>query len=174
MKLWARAVVALLVGSALPAIRPGTSWGVAPPAGITITGVTGTATILTPAQLSALPDVTETVSFGTDHGAFKASFSGPLLWAVLQAGGTVGGKMSKAVVREYALVTGADGYEAIVALGEVSPAFENKEVILATQMNGKALGPGHDRLVVPGEQRGGRSVRDVMSIAVAQAGPNRT
>jgi DMSO/TMAO reductase YedYZ molybdopterin-dependent catalytic subunit len=99
---------------------------------------------------------------------FKAAFSGPLLWAVLQAGGTVGGKMSNAVVREYAVVTGADGYRAVVALGEVSPAFEGKAVILATQMDGKTLGPGHDRLVVPGEQRGGRSVRDVVSIAVVQ------
>jgi hypothetical protein len=120
-----------------------------------------------------MPVLTESVSFGTDHGPLKATFSGPLLWTVLKSAGAAGGKMSKAVVREYALVTGSDGYQAVLALGEVSPAFENKDVILATTMNGQALGAGHDRLVVPGEQRGGRSVRDVVSIAVVQAGTNR-
>jgi DMSO/TMAO reductase YedYZ molybdopterin-dependent catalytic subunit len=39
-------------------------------------------------------------------------------------------------------------------------------VILAEQMNGKPLGPDHFRLVVPGDQRGGRSVRDVVSITI--------
>jgi hypothetical protein len=172
MKFSTRAVTAIWVVAAFLLVIPEASWGAAPPSGITITGPTGSVTVLTPAQIAALPVLTATISFETDHGALKASFSGPLLWTVLKAGGAVGGKMSKAVVREYALVTGEDGYQAVVAVGEVSPAFENKDIILATQMNGKPLGQGHDRLAVPGEQRGGRSVRDVVSIAVIRAGSN--
>jgi DMSO/TMAO reductase YedYZ molybdopterin-dependent catalytic subunit len=173
MKFGACFIVALWAGASCALLFPTKSCGSPLPPGITIEGPAETETTLTLAQIAAMPVLTETVTFGTDHGMLQASFSGPLLWTVLKAGGAVGGKMSKAVVREYALVTGSDGYQAVLALGEVSPAFEDKDVILATQMNGKALGPGHDRLVVPGEQRGGRSVRDVVSIAVVQAGSNR-
>jgi len=169
MKWGAWAIAVVWGGGFALAVPAGTAWGATPASGIAILGPSGAVTVLTPARLAGLPVVTETVSFGTDHGESTATYSGPLLWAVLQAGGAVGGDMPKAAVREYAVVTGADGYRAVVALGEVSPAFENKEVILATRVNGEALGPGHDRLVVPGERRGGRSVRDVVRIAVAQA-----
>ena len=70
------------------------------------------------------------------------------------------------MVRDTVLVTGSDGYTASIAMGEISPAFENKQVILAGQMNGKPLGAAHWRLVVPGDARGGRSGRDVIAIAV--------
>jgi hypothetical protein len=73
------AVVALWFGAAFALATLAKSFGATSPSGVTITSVRGTTTTLTPAQLASLPAVTETVSFGTDHGVFKASFSGPLL-----------------------------------------------------------------------------------------------
>jgi len=53
-----------------------------------------------------------------------------------------------------------------------APAFEGKPVILAERTNGQPLGAGHFRIVVPGDRRGGRSVRDVASIAVMSPVPH--
>ena len=57
-----------------------------------------------------------------------------------------------------------------VELSDRRVLFENKNVILATRLNGKDLGPQHFRLVVPGDAKGGRSVRDVVRIEVSLAG----
>jgi hypothetical protein len=54
----------------------------------------------------------------------------------------------------------------VLALAELAPEFEGKQVILAQQMNGKPLGNGHLRVVVPADKRGGRSVRDIARIGV--------
>jgi hypothetical protein len=150
------------------------SWGASQASyaanGIEIISPSGGGKVLTPAQILALPAVTVPVSFGTDHGPLKATFSGPLLWTVLRQA-AADPKNPKLALREFVLVTGADGFAAVVALGEIAPAFEDKDVILATRMNGQMLAPGHFRIVVPGDKRGGRSVRDVVSIAVSLAGP---
>jgi hypothetical protein len=44
-------------------------------------------------------------------------------------------------------------------------------VILADHMVGQPLAPEHLRLVIPGERRAGRSVRDVVRISVGTAQP---
>jgi DMSO/TMAO reductase YedYZ molybdopterin-dependent catalytic subunit len=121
------------------------------------------------ADIARLPAIEETVSFGTEHGPLKAIFGGPLLWTVLNAAHAIDPAKPKAAVRSYVVITGSDGYVAVIALGEIEPAFENKRVLLAETMDGKALGPGHLRVVVPGDARGGRSVRDVVSITVLAA-----
>ncbi len=95
-----------------------------------------------------------------------AVFAGPLLWTVLTQTRAIDPAKPKEAVREAVLVTGSDGYTALLAVGEIAPMFEDKQVILATTMNGKNLAPGHLRIVVPGDKKGGRSVYDVVSIAV--------
>ena len=106
--------------------------------GIAVIGPAGAATTLTAMQIQALPAVTISVSFGTDHGPLHAEFSGPLLWTVLHVTPAIDPKAPKLVLREAALVSGSDGYAALLALGEIAPAFEDKKVILATSMNGQA------------------------------------
>ncbi len=139
--------------------------------GVTVAGPAGTGLTVTAAELAKLPAVPVSVSFGTEHGKLQAAFSGPLLWTVLKAEHALPAKPSD-VVRDVVVVTGSDGYSATVALGEIATAFENKSVILALQMDGKPLAPAHLRLVVPGDAKGGRSVKDVVRIAVlAPRGP---
>jgi hypothetical protein len=141
------------------------------PTSITIGSGENKPMLLTTANLAKLPEITVAISFGTDHGQFHGTFTGPLLWTVLVDSKAVDPKLPREHVGEVALITGADGYAAALALGEIAPEFENKNVILAEQMNGKPLAPNHFRLVVPGDQRGGRSVRDVVSILVKDAAP---
>ncbi len=93
------------------------------------------------------------------------------MWSLLERAGVVATGEPGGQVRQTVLVTGRDGYTAVLALGEISPEFAGKPVILANRMDGRPLGPEHLRLVVPGERRGGRSVRDVVRITVGPAAP---
>jgi len=132
----------------------------ATPGPITITTPTGT-TSLTPAQLATLPIITEHIAFGTEKGPISADFAGPLLWSILTHAHPI---PLKSAVRGAVIITGADGYTALIALGELAPAFENKPIILATSINAKPLPPGHFRIVVPQDAKGGRSVYDVVNL----------
>jgi DMSO/TMAO reductase YedYZ molybdopterin-dependent catalytic subunit len=130
-----------------------------------LTIATGSAATL--AMIAALPVVQVSVSFATAKGQFEARFAGPLLWSVLAKDGAVDPAQPRRQAGQTILVTGQDGYSAALAMGEVSPDFEGKSVILAESMNGHPLGPGHLRLVIPGDRKGARNVRDVARITVS-------
>ncbi len=135
------------------------------PGAISISGG-GNAGSVPPAELAQWPAVQVNAMFGTANGVLKASFTGPLLWIVLCDARAVDPTKPRALVRAYAVITGADGYSTVLALGEIAPMFEGKQVILAETMNGKPLPPGQFRLIVPGDQRGGRDVKNVTRITV--------
>jgi Oxidoreductase molybdopterin binding domain len=120
-------------------------------------------------ELARLPLVKVRVSMGTMRGTFSGSFEGPLLWTILENAGAVDPKEPRKQAGEAVLVTGRDGYTAVFGAGEIAPEFEGKQIVLAERVDGKPLEPDHLRIVVPGDRRGGRSVRDVVRIAVAQA-----
>jgi len=133
---------------------------------VIIEGLSGPAAKLTESDLAQLPSVSITVSFETEHGLHKASFEGPLLWTVLVHAGVIDPTKPREQVRQAVMVTGRDGYTAVLALGEIAPDFEAKQVILADQMDGQPLDTAHVRIVVPGDRRGGRSVREVSRITI--------
>jgi hypothetical protein len=159
---WAFCLMATLWAAPAPAQST-------PPAGVTILAPGHAPVVLSDAEIASLAPVSLSVSFGTSHGSFSGRFTGPLLWTVLVDAKAVDPKTPRQFGNQVVSITGADGYAAALAIGEIAPPFEDKSVILATQMNGKPLGPDHLRLVVPGDSRGGRSVRDVVSIQVAVA-----
>jgi DMSO/TMAO reductase YedYZ molybdopterin-dependent catalytic subunit len=118
-------------------------------------------------ELRALPATTENVFFSTGHGPVNASFTGVLLWTVLErAGMKLDPKAHNAVLRKYVVVTGSDGYVALFSLGELDPEFGAAQVILAYQQDGKPLGAasGWLRLIVPGDKGGGRDVIKIATI----------
>jgi len=158
----ARAGAALALMTIL-AVGPGFSATPPPVTSVTLLSHGETA-VVTMAEIARLPHVTVTVSFGTEHGKAGGVFQGPLLWLLLTQRGAVDPKKPRQEVTGTVVVTGRDGYAAVLALGEIGPDFENKPVILADQMDGKPLGAL--RLVVPIDRRGGRNVRDVSTIAV--------
>jgi ABC-type molybdate transport system substrate-binding protein len=117
-------------------------------------------------RLAALKPMTQRVGFLTSQGEQQNEWTGPLLWDVLAASGVADAMKPAEHVRLAVRVTGADGYTAIVALAEISPQFAGRPIQLADHLNG-ALLPDHGlRLVVPGDKRGGRSVRDVVRIDI--------
>ena len=88
------------------------------------------------------------------------------VWAepgVLQVGG-VGLAAQIIIIR----LTGGDGYVVDLALPEIAPEFAARPVLLADWLSGAAIPKEGWRLIVPGEKRLGRSVRDVMNIVVDQ------
>jgi len=139
------------------------------PAAITIAGPSRAPTSLSIEELGRLPTTRVDVAFLTEHGTHPASFEGPLLWTVLQKAGVFDPAMHRDQVSQSIIILGRDGYRAVLAVGEIAPEFEGKQIILAEWMDGKPLDPEHLRIIVPLDKRGGRSVRDVVRIEVAAA-----
>ncbi|HEX3954228.1 MAG TPA: hypothetical protein VHW90_11680 [Stellaceae bacterium] len=141
----------------------------APPAAaadpaIMVVGPSGKTISLTLAAIAQLPTTQLNVSYETEHGARKASFEGPLLWNALAQLSLVDPAKERDALHEALLITGTDGYSALLALGEIAPAFEGKQVIIAEKMDGKPYPADQVRVVVPGDKRGGRYVRGLARI----------
>ena len=115
------------------------------------------------AIVEQLPAIEQKVSFLTAHGPEQATYTGALLWSVLERAGMVGGDR-RARLRRTILVTGGDGYTAVLALAEIDPEFEGKQVLLAYRRDAQPMAGHTLRLVVPADRHGGRSVRDVVRI----------
>ncbi|UFN46916.1 molybdopterin-dependent oxidoreductase [Roseomonas sp. OT10] len=158
---------ALLCLAALPAAAqaPAPAGRTEATGGVAVGREGGPAVVLDPATLSALPAAQARLPAG--HGAAPRHAEGPLLWTVLVAAGAVDPAAVHEQVRQTVTLLGRDGYTAVLALGEVSPEFANRPVLLALRLDGEALAPGALRLVVPDEVRGGRSVRDLARITVS-------
>jgi len=120
--------------------------------------------LLAPEQFATLKSITQRVGFMTDHGVVESEWTGPLLWDVLTDAGVVDAAKPGDQVRLIVRVTGADGYTAVFALAELAPQFAARPIQLADHMNGAPLPDQSLRLIVPGERRAARSVRDVVRI----------
>ncbi len=94
------------------------------------------------------------------------TWTGPLLWDVLVAAHAVDPAKSADAVHLGVHVVGADGWIAVFGLAELSPEFAGKPIQLADQVDGTSIAGQGLRLIVPGENRGGRSVRDVVRIDI--------
>jgi molybdate transport system substrate-binding protein len=121
---------------------------------------------ISPERISELPRLTQRVGFATGGGDQQNEWTGPLLWDVLVDSGAVDPAKPADQVHHAVRVTGADGYVAVIALAEIAPQFAGRPIQIADHMNGSVL-PGRAlRLIVPGDRRGGRSVRDVVRIDI--------
>jgi hypothetical protein len=137
------------------------------PASIIVAGPSRAPISLSIEELARLPTVRVNVAFLTERGTHSTSFEGPLLWTVLQKAGVVDPAMHREQASESVVLLGRDGYRAVLALGEIAPEFEGKQVILAERMDDQPLDAGQLRIVVPLDKRGGRSVREVARIEVS-------
>jgi len=118
----------------------------------------------TAAELERLPSTTVEVSFATGHGPERATYTGELLWTLIDGAGLVDEPGTRTHLLHTIVARGRDGYAVALAVGELDPGFEGKPVIVAYARDGK---PSEGlRLVVPNDKRGGRSVTDLVSIEV--------
>jgi hypothetical protein len=138
----------------------------APPGELALTGKVVHPQQFDLAKLRALPSQDVQVSFDTEPGAERAGFTGVALWALLGEVGGIDDKAKGAVLRHTIKVTGRDGYFVVLSTGEIAPDFGAKAALIAYQRAGEAAGASGFRLVMPGDKRGGRNVRDVVTIDV--------
>jgi hypothetical protein len=80
-------------------------------------------------DLDRLPQQHADVAFLTRHGEEHGSFAGPLLWAVLDQANALPSARPRERVRRVLVVTGTDGYAVALALAEIDPEFEGKQVL---------------------------------------------
>jgi hypothetical protein len=100
------------------------------------------------------------------EGKKSGSYTGVLLWALLEKAATIDESGKNAQLRHTLSVVGRDGYAVALAIGEIDPHYEGKSVIVAYAGGEPPASFGALRLVVPGDAHGGRSVRDVAAIEV--------
>ena len=81
-----------------------------------------------------------------------------------RAAGLIGKNTAGAGLGDHYFVVGAaDGVRVTLALPEIAPRFTDKRVMLAYEQDGEALNAGV-RLIVPGDDLGGRSIVGVASV----------
>lgn len=154
-------------------------WSLAVFIGCLLTGLTSQAqTVLTvsgevtkPLTLQAadLQAMAHTQVTGNDRDGKEHQYAGiPLVDLLKQAGATVGGELRGENLTKYVIVKAIDGYEVLFALPELDPEFASRSIILADSVDGAPLGSGVGpyRLVVPGEKKPARWIREVKSIEV--------
>lgn len=114
---------------------------------------------------------TADVTYKSGEETVTASFTGVKLWDVLGAAQpNYNADVKNDKLSQYLVVTGSDGYQAVIALGEIDPDFGNQPVLLAYEQDGQPI-EGGLRLVVPGDARGGRYVSGVVNISLRDAPP---
>ncbi len=69
----------------------------------------------------------------------------------------------------YFVVSATDGVRVVLAFAEIAPRFTDKRVMLAFEQDGELLNVGV-RLIVPGDDLGGRSIMSVAGVTIASAG----
>jgi len=138
------------------------AWAADPPA-VKIDGAVLHPQSFSVADLKAMPAAQVDTSFQTMHGAEHKLWTGVLVLDLLKKAELKNDGGKNAFLRHTLLVHGKDGYEAVLAIGEIDPTGEAKRVILAYR--DAADLPGF-RLVVPGDLHGARQVHDVVEIEV--------
>ena len=119
-----------------------------------------------------------TEAHAADRDGRDATYSGVTLVDILRAAGLKfdpATKPAPGAVTSYVLVVAADRYSAIFALAEIDPTLSAHLVLLADRKNGQPLAPteGPLRIIVPGDKRPARWVRQVTAISVQPIEPGR-
>jgi hypothetical protein len=144
-------------------------WGAVASAGyaqeIAIQNESGAIVKLTAADIAALPH--QDVS--ADDRGKTIRFTGIPLKLVLEKGGvTFGDTLRGKRLASCLLVEAADGYRVVIALPELDPGFTDRVILLADKADGHPLDnkEGPFRVVIPGEKRPARWVRQVTALKV--------
>ena len=124
---------------------------------------------LTMDDLRAFPQRRERVGFLAGGERERHAYRRSLLFDVLAAAEpTFDPGVKNDQLRHAVLVTTMDEYQAVVAWGEIDPGFAGNEVLLAVEEDRHPL--KRPRLVVPGDERGGRYVSDVTTVSLLRVG----
>lgn len=123
----------------------------------------------TKASLGQLPSTKLDVYFNTGAGPVNASYTGVLLWDLLNISRVVvDPSIKNDILRKEVVVTGSDGYQAVFGLGEIAPQFGGEQIIVAYAQDGVPFNAssGFAKLIVPGDKTGGRAVSMIVRVRV--------
>ncbi len=112
------------------------------------------------------------VTYRAGEDTVSTSFTGVLLWQIISAAQpNFNADISNDKLSAFIVVTASDGYQAVIAWGEIDPEFGNQPVLLAYEQEGAPITDeeGPLRLVVPSDGHGGRYVGGVVSISLRDA-----
>jgi hypothetical protein len=113
------------------------------------------------AQLQAMPQATQTVSFLSGSTPTTNTEVGPLLSSIL---GAAQPKFKNTCRNDklhfYVAITGSDGYTSILSYGEIDSSLGNRNPIVSLSENGTSLVSVGPRVLQNGDVKGGRGVRD--------------
>ena len=158
----------VLLALATPLARAGAQ---STPTGVTLVvhRANGDSTVLTAAQLGALPR--HEVS-ATEHG-HPAHFAGVTLQDALRAAGVRTDSLRGPALSDLLVAEAADDYRVAFALADLTPDLGGEVILLADRRDGQPLGPteGPLRLVLPAESRPARWIRQLRALSVRHA-PN--
>jgi DMSO/TMAO reductase YedYZ molybdopterin-dependent catalytic subunit len=99
----------------------------------------------------------------------EVSFSGVAVRELLlKAGAPLGAKMKGTGMTTGVIVRCKDNYAVLFALAEFDPSFSTRTILLADHQDGEILPPSAApfRIVTPGDKRGARSCKQVVSIEI--------
>lgn len=137
------------------------------PAAVSIKGE-----VTKPFTINASTKLKQVTVKGTGHDGKEHEYTGYLLSDIItEAGGIPNNQLRGKALARYVLIKAADGYQAVIAMAEFNPEFNDKQIILADQEDGKALpaANGPYQVIIPGEKKWGRWVRMVTEIVVLTA-----
>jgi hypothetical protein len=117
-----------------------------------------------PVPLDRLKPVTVAATFKTMHGPQAHRWSGPLLLDVLNLVGLKDEPGTKTHMRHVIMAQGSDGYAVAIAIGEIDPMVEGKQVIVAVRQDDAPL--PSPRLVVPGDASFARGVHELTALEI--------
>jgi DMSO/TMAO reductase YedYZ molybdopterin-dependent catalytic subunit len=106
------------------------------------------------------------------HDGVDSRYEGVPLAAILaKAGEPMGGALKGNALTLYLVVEASDGYRALFALPELDSAFTDRVILLADHRDGRPLSDreGPLQVIVPGEKKHARWVRQVIRIVVGRA-----
>ncbi len=123
-------------------------------------------------KLEKFPVAQENVTFFAAGAVQSHSFTGALLWDVLQSAGVIADPSVKNdILRKIVIVTGSDGYEAVFGVGEVAPNFGGSQIMIAYAEDGQPLGQaGFAKVIAPSDKEGGRFVSNIVRIEIRDGG----
>jgi len=134
---------------------------------VELTGLLNTPAQLSLADVQKLPTETLEATFQSGQTTEKHTYKGVRLVVLMnQYGPKLNDQRKNDKLRKYVVISAKDGYEVVVAWGELDPEFGNAPILLAWEEDGKLLEDknGPFRLVVPTDKRGGRYVSGVIKI----------
>ncbi len=107
-----------------------------------------------------------------DHEGKEADYEGVAVSDVLKAAGVkLGTDLRGKALASYLVVEASDNYRAVFALPELDSGFTDRLIVLADRKDKKPLDEKHGPLqvVVPGEKKHARWVRQVVTLRIGHA-----